>query len=343
MDKILKKLNVKNNPLTKPVKKQKVFNKVKNNIPPIKNYNFQADLLYMPKTKDGFKYILAVVDLANNAFDIQPMKTKTAEATLEAFKALFKRKYIKMPEVSIRTDNGTEFKKEFHKYLRDNKIVHSFSLPYRHKQMANVEALNKQLYFLFSSYMNQKEQATNKPYNEWLDIIEPVRKLLNEHRIIKLPTFKEFIKNVKVYNDEILNETPKYKIGNFVYYALDYPRNALNNEQPTANFRVGDLRYNPIPKKIIKVVYMTDRPFFRYVLDGVKNVSYAENELLPSKETEQKYEIKELIRSKIIYKNKYYLVHWKGYKKKDATWVSEKSLEKDVGKPFLDELVKQMK
>jgi hypothetical protein len=81
----------------------------------------------------------------------------------------------------------------------------------------------------------------------------------------------------------------KYKIGDMVYYKIQTPKNALNNRINDTKFRQGDYRYDPVPKQIIKVVYMPDMPYYRYILDDRKNVSYSENELLPSAEIENKY------------------------------------------------------
>ena len=47
MDKILKTLGI-SEEFTKAVKKQKVFNKIKSNIPMREDYNFMADLLFLP-------------------------------------------------------------------------------------------------------------------------------------------------------------------------------------------------------------------------------------------------------------------------------------------------------
>ena len=49
MDALIKKLNI-DTKFTKAVKKQKVFNHVKNNIPPVKGYNYMCDLLQLPVT-----------------------------------------------------------------------------------------------------------------------------------------------------------------------------------------------------------------------------------------------------------------------------------------------------
>ena len=234
-------------------------------------------------------------------------------------------------------------KKDFDKYLKDNGIMHKTSLPYRHKQLANVESLNKQLYYIFSAYMNEIEKETGEPYNEWNDILNDVKKELNKYRTIKkLPKYKEWINSMPIFNEKKAGE-PKYKINDMVYYKLDYPRSALNNKQPTANFRVGDYRWNPVAKKIIKVLYMPDEPWYRYILDGIKNVSFSENELLKSNEKKQKFEIKKLLSSKIIKKKKYYLVWWKGFPKSQGSYVSETKLIEDLGQPFLNKLLADMK
>ena len=91
--------------LTRPrLEKQPVYNQFKNNIPRIEDYNFMADLIEMPETKNKNKYILVIVDLATNEFDIEPLKNKSAEDVLLGSKKIFKRSYLKVPYASIRTD-----------------------------------------------------------------------------------------------------------------------------------------------------------------------------------------------------------------------------------------------
>jgi len=52
------------------------------------------------KQKKGNKYILVIIDLATNEFDIEPLKFKSAEDVLKGSKKIF------IPYASIRTDNG---------------------------------------------------------------------------------------------------------------------------------------------------------------------------------------------------------------------------------------------
>jgi hypothetical protein len=59
---------------TKPIKYR--YPKVKDNIFPKSGYNYQADILELPQTKDGYNRLLCVVDMYSNYCDFQPMKTK---------------------------------------------------------------------------------------------------------------------------------------------------------------------------------------------------------------------------------------------------------------------------
>ena len=55
MKALLKSFNIDEN-FTKPrLEKQPVYNHIKNNIPRIEDYNFMADLVEMPETKNKYK------------------------------------------------------------------------------------------------------------------------------------------------------------------------------------------------------------------------------------------------------------------------------------------------
>jgi hypothetical protein len=141
------------------------FDKVHDNAYPVGGYNGMADLLMLPTTKQGYKYILSVVDIWSDYFDIEPLKTKTAKETLEALLKIFKRHYIKTFKASLKTDSGGEFKDTFDKWLKDHNIAHIVSLPDRHQQMSNVENLNKQVGKLIMTYLTAKSTEQNKKKN----------------------------------------------------------------------------------------------------------------------------------------------------------------------------------
>jgi hypothetical protein len=181
---------------------------------------------------------------------------------------------------------------------------------------------------------------TGEQFNEWDEIIDEVRTELNKHRVIKLPKYEDW--NIKMF-DPVKAGEAKYKIGDMVYYKIQTPKNALNNRINDTKFRQGDYRYDPVPKQIIKVVYMPDMPYYRYILDDRKNVSYSENELLPSAEIENKYYVEKFLNKKVVNKKTFYLVKWKDYSLKDSTWEEEQELIKDLGEPHFKKLVDLMK
>jgi hypothetical protein len=243
-----------------------------------------------------------------------------------------------MPEASIRTDSGSEFKSVVDKYMHDNNILHLWSLPNRHKQMGNVENLNKQIGRFLMTYLNNKSAELNKDYFNWTDIIDVLREGLND--IKKHP--KDENTYTHVPKDINLENPPKYKINDLVYRKLEKPIDRYGNRYHNSTFRMGDNQFELVPTKIIRVLAYSSPNPWRYILNGYPNVSYAEQELKPAKETEteEKFIIKK-IRDKRIVKNKVeYLVQWQGYLVKDSTWVSKKSLLEDNAIDYINEYEK---
>jgi hypothetical protein len=309
------------------------FDNVKSNIPPLQDYNFEADLLMLPETKEGYKYLFVICDLWSDELDSTPLKTKEPTEVLEAMKKIFKSgKYLKKPKASIGTDAGTEFKGVFHKWLYDNSIYHSVSLPHRHKQRGNIENCNKLIGRFLINYMNMKEEQTGKEYKEWTDILPELMKELNAIR--KRPDLDPFKYNYPISKDET---DQKYHVGDLVIRKLDVPKNALNNEE-TGKFRTGDYRYDvKEPRKIKYVLYYPKN--IRYVLEGYPNVSYTQDEILPApkNETENKYAVRKILDKKVMKRKVHYLVWWKKYKKAESTWEPIDRLIEDGLKDEIDE------
>ena len=329
MDKLLDKLGI-DEKYTTALKKERVFTRVNQQIPLIEHFNYMMDLLFLPTTSQKYKYLLVVVDLANHEFDIEPIKMKTSSSVLDAFKNMCKREYIKMPFASVQTDGGTEFMSVFDQFLKSKKIIHRIAVSGRHSQMANVESLNRQLGRLLNGYMNRIEIKTGKEYNEWTDVIDIIRKELNKIRKVELKD-KDINKNMVGFPSiEVLKKDSTYNVGDVVYHMTEFPLSALGHNQSTDKFREGDYRFNLTePRKIIRVI--PDKSVnFRYVLEGLNNVSYTENQLRKAdKQKASKY-----IFEKILDKRKNgrfieYLIKWKGYKIKDATWQKRTQLIED--------------
>ena len=318
MKALLSKLGV-DETYSKPTKKP-IFDHVKANTFPKNGYNEMADLLFLPETKAKFKYLLTMVDLWSDRFDMEPLRTKEPKEVLDAMETIFKRKYLKEPKASLRTDNGNEFKGVFHKWLYDHNVLQKVSEPYRHQQLSNVENLNKQLGRILNGYMNVMETKTGKTYKEWTDILDTIRKDLNKSRMKK---------DLNPYKDVMIHPTlndPVYKVGDLVVRKLERPQNALGKNQNTLQFRVGDIRWDVHnPRKINKIVFYPNN--VRYILEDLPNVSYTDVELkkvtakaeLPKADTtENKEPVYFTVNPKQLTKYQYNL------------------LEKNIGRSFLD-------
>jgi hypothetical protein len=320
---------------TKPPKKTKKFTKIKDSVTQLEGYNYMADILYLPEDKTKNKYLLVITDLISHACDFEAVKNLKAETILNAMKTIFKRKYLDKPNASLRTDNGSEFKGVFHKYLHDNDIFHSVSLPYRHTQLSAVERLNKTLGRILNGFMNTQEIKTGEVSKDWVHILPILRDELNKTLYVKpkytdMTIYKESIQPINNKN------APKYKVGDLVHRQLDYPENALGNKQSTHNFRMGDFRFSPVPQKITKILYFNGSIPYRYMLDGIKNASFTEAQLMPSVEKVQKWKVKKIIGHKKIKNKIHFLIWWKGLTKRQSTYEPRSELIKDIPKLIKD-------
>ncbi len=303
---------------TKADKKQQ-YNKFITAVVPEADFNYMSDLIELPTTSKGFKWLLVVLDLGTNEFDIEPMKNKEAKTTLEAFKNIVKRGILKLPEISLKTDGGTEFKSVFHSYLEDHGIFHKTAMPYRKQQMGPVEGLNKTIARLLMTYLNDKSVENDKDYYEWTDILDIIRKEVNAYRKRDLGKLREYQDNH--FFDPNVAGDPEYEIGEFVHWKLDRPIDILGKPINDSKFRSGDRIYSVQTREIVDIISYPSKPYYRYKLKDMPRVSYSASELKLSKEKEDNfYIVKQIIDVKTVNKQKYYLCWWDKYLKKDATW-----------------------
>jgi hypothetical protein len=331
MQALMTKLNV-NEDLTKPIRYH--YPKVKDHVFPKNGYNYQADLTELPKTKEGYNALLVVVDIYSNYLDFEPLKTKTSIEVLKAFKTIFKRGIVPEPKASIRTDNGSEFKSVVNKYMYDNNILHLWALPYRHKQNANVENANKQINRVLVTFMSNMSIQMGVDYTEWTDMVDELRHAINDMK--KHP--KDADMNTHRPKTIIVEHEPKYKVGDLVYRRLEKPIDEFGNVLTDTRWRVGDVKFEiKEPRKVVEVLAYSSKVPWRYILQGLPNVSYAEQELTPAKESEAKFLVKKIIDKKNYQRKVYYLVWWRKELKSQATWEPKDQLLEDD----LDEYIQE--
>ena len=54
-------LNIDETLIKAPTKRTRQYNKVNDSIPIVEDYNFMADILFLPETKQKFKYLFTIV------------------------------------------------------------------------------------------------------------------------------------------------------------------------------------------------------------------------------------------------------------------------------------------
>jgi hypothetical protein len=240
---------------------------------PKEDYNFSADLLVFPPYR-GYKYILVVVDNWSKEIELEPLQNKKPKSILKAFQKIIDRPYLNKPIGSIRVDMGTEFRGEFKKQMYADDILLRVSMPARHKQNALAENAIKLISFILINYLNVKEIELQKNYRNWIELLPSLRKKLNEIRKIK-----DEDPFTKIYKSPVF-KLNKYNIGDLMVHLIHKPVDALGKKQKGENYRVGDYIYSyHKPKQIIKILYYPNN--VRYVMKGLKMVSFPENEILP--------------------------------------------------------------
>jgi hypothetical protein len=313
---------------TKSDTKQRKYNKFINGIVPEPNFNYMSDLIQLPTTSKGFKWLLVVMDLATNLFDVEPMQNKTAVSTLEAFKNIIKRKILILPEISLKSDGGSEFKSVFNQYLVDHGIWHKISQAYNHKQQAPVEGLNNTIARLLVNYMNDKTLELGKDYVNWDDILLQIRIEVNAYRKHDLNKLKQY--QSEHYFDPDIAGKADYKVGDYVYFKVNRPIDIHGDIQAdSTRFRRGDRIYSLETRQIVDILYFHDKPYYRYKLFEMPNVSYSAYDLKLAKKQTDTFIVRKIIGVRTVDKKQQYLVWYKGELKKDARWQESEQLIED--------------
>lgn len=313
---------------TKSDTKQRKYNKFINGIVPEPNFNYMSDLIQLPTTSKNFKWLLVVMDLATNLFDIEPMQNKTAVLTLDAFKNIIKRGILKLPEISLKSDGGSEFKSVFNQYLIDHGIWHKTSQAYNHRQQAPVEGLNNTIARLLVNYLNDKTLELGKEYFEWTDILPQIRIEVNAYRKRNLNKLKKY-QSEHYFDPEKAGEA-EYKTGDYVHYKVNRPTDIHGDVQAdSTRFRKGDRIYSLETRKIVDVLYFHDAPYYRYKLFEMPHVSYSSYDLKLAKKQQDTFVVRKIIGKRIVNKKTQYLVWYKGELKKEARWQESEQLIED--------------
>ena len=295
---------------------------------PRENAVHQADLLKLPDD-DGKSDLLVVVDLHSKFAEVRPLSSKRMGVVLKALKDIYSNSpYLSIPSM-LQTDNGTEFNaipkfmKDHGGFLRRNKAG-------RHKQQAQVENMNKILGTAIYTIQNVNELITGARIVEWVDLLPEIMRSYNEYILTKDATIKP-IPPASCQGDDC----DLLQVGDRVRIPLDEPILVDTKKKIYGSFRATDLRFDPTPRTIRKVLITPGQPPL-YVVAPIKKkgktidplVAYTKGELQiispdekGNKRAQTFYVLKQIHDERGTRDNKEYLVEWKDYPLvKDYTW-----------------------
>jgi len=137
----------------------------------------QADIMFLPDDK-GYKYLLNVVDVGSKIGDAEPLKTKSAEAVIQAFKKIYSRGILNIP-LKIQVDSGSEFKGKTAKYFEENNICVRTAEPNRHRQQAVVERRNGMISRPLMERQTAQELITGERDKQWVEDLPEIIEKIN--------------------------------------------------------------------------------------------------------------------------------------------------------------------
>ena len=164
----------------------------------------EIDLLFLPHDEKGYKYILAIVDVASRYKWVIPLKNKSGKNILDGIKTIF----VKRKPTQISSDSGSETNnKDILKWCKDNNIKLSL-IPTGH-HLSIVENFNGQLAKRLLYIQSKNEFNTGKVDSNWIEnlqeIVDDMNNKVNQQTKLKprkaikqsIITLPNFLANIK--------------------------------------------------------------------------------------------------------------------------------------------------
>ena len=117
--------------------------RAKGTAPPANDALYSMDLIGpIPADHEGYTYVLVVVKNSSRLGAVRLLRNKRAETVLKNFQDMLRSDFAGLPITVVHSDGGTEFQGEFDAFLRENRITHTLSAPYRPQANSIVERRN---------------------------------------------------------------------------------------------------------------------------------------------------------------------------------------------------------
>ena len=272
-----------------------------------------VDMVKYSRVNRGYKYIFTNIDIFSKYVWVFSIKSKTIKDIKPCFEKIFEKR---KPKYIWSDKESSFFSKEMSKFFEDNnvKIYHTYS----NLKAVVIERFNRSLRELMMKSFVKNNNTV------WYNILPKLIKTYNNryHHTIKMKpinvnkTNEKHIKNT-VYNYNITNKKPKYKINDIVRISLK--RRQLF-DKPTGNIKWSEelFKIHSIDKS--NVITYKIKDLNNKVIKGV----FYERELQLTKNIIGEYIIEKILKTN---KNQMY-VKWRGYNNNFNSWVNKYNIKK---------------
>ena len=272
-----------------------------------------VDMQKYSRVNKGYKYIFTNIDIFSKYAWSFPLKTKTIKEIKSCFQKIFNER---KPKYIWSDQESAFFSKEMLQFFKDNNV----KIYYTHSDLKAViiERFNRSLRELM-----MKEFVKNNN-TVWYNILPDLINTYNNryHQTIKMKPKnvnklnEKHIKNT-VYNYDISNKKPKFKINDLVRISLK--RRTLF-DKPTGNIKWSE--------QIYKIYKINKSNVITYQLKDMNNEiikgQIFEKELQLTKNTTGEYIIEKILKTN---KDKIY-VKWRGYDNSFNSWINKNTVTK---------------
>ena len=272
-----------------------------------------VDIQKYSRVNKGYKYIFTNIDIFSKYAWSFPLKTKTIKEIKSCFQKIFNER---KPKYIWSDQESAFFSKEMLQFFKDNNV----KIYYTHSDLKAViiERFNRSLRELM-----MKEFVKNNN-TVWYNILPDLINTYNNryHQTIKMrpknvnKLNEKHIKNT-VYNYDITNKKPKFKINDLVRISLK--RRALF-DKPTGNIKWSEQLYKiyKINKSNVITYQLKD------MNDEIVKGQFYEKELQLTQNTTGEYIIEKILKTN---KDKIY-VKWRGYDNSFNSWIDKNTVTK---------------
>lgn len=226
---------------------------------------YEADLAIFPdeyaKHNDGFKYILVVIDCFSKFMFVEPLKRRTTEAIIVAFKKILDRTGVKCDR--LQSDHGGEFDShKFRALMKENGIIfNTTSNPDTKASIVerSLRTIKGKIYkyltyantFRYIDVLNDIVSAYNNTYHSTIKMKPSEvndKNILQVYRNIRESQLKRLKNNVK-------KKKPKFTCGDYVRITKS---KHIFEKSFTCNFTEEVFRIKSVATRTPTVYYLED-------------------------------------------------------------------------------------